>query len=840
MSLSKIVIKAPKRSTVTKPEDIFRSLTLRGSVENLWAPQAEALSKWDSLRAEKDVVIEMTTGGGKTLVGLLLAQSLVNETNGKVVYACPTNQLVEQTAAQSSSSGLPVATYKQGQWTGEENYDRCISPCITTYAALFNGLSIFRDAELKAIVFDDAHVANNAIRSQFSLNIPASDPLFKKVANLFQGFFLKSSRSQQFADALNGNTFELLFVPMFEVVRQADTLRKLMADNGIDASVNTKFSWAHLKDKLARCSVLISGARIEITPFLLPVGALPYFTDTTRRIYLTATLPSQVEFVRTFGVVPKQRVVPGGKSGEAQRQFLFVNGETEEEQRSQALALVETRKACIVSRSDAAASDWCPPAVKFDKGKGHGSILDFQATKETRKMVLAARYDGIDLPGDSCRVLILDGLPFGESLLDRFITQGVRIEGLRSTHIATRIVQAIGRIFRSNSDHGVVIVCGKELQRWMRDPNNQQYMPKLLQQQVQLGIELSRNVADGKTTYEELICAVLGGSRDWDELYTSNVGSFEANDCPKEAGWLTEIAVRERMAFAMVWDGQFASAAVEYASLAADADARDRRLGAWLRHMEGWVRDLQRDPVAATNAYLLAANERAELGRPSIKAGAIDESVDVVVSHQARRITEQIGKHRAKLLQKIDGIVGALIYGPETSALEQALRDLGELVGFQASRPDKDTGAGPDVLWRYPELKGGIALEAKTNKKPQSQYDKKEDIGQFLNHVGWLETNHAGENFKRAIVGRRLQVSRQASPPPDLRIIPLEQFVELASRLRELIVYVQNTATEKDLDVCTERGLRSFGLLWPQCIESMESSLAIDLQDVESSSQATT
>ncbi len=829
MSLSKIVIKAPKKSNVTKPQDIFRGLTLRGTVENLWAPQAEALAKWEAVRTEKDVVIEMSTGGGKTLVGLLIAQALVNETGGKVLYACPTNQLVEQTAAQAAACGIQVATYMQGQWAGEEHYDRCLCACVTTYAALFNGLSIFRDTDIKGIIFDDAHVASNAIRSQFSLTIPSSDPLFKKIANLFQPHFIRSSQSQQFADALSGNAFELLFVPMFEVRSQSDALRRFLAEGGVAASTKTKFAWAHLKDKLARCAVLISGARIEITPFLLPVGGLPYFTDRTRRVYLTATLPSQVEFVRTFGVVPKHRVVPGGKSGEAQRQFLFAGGATDDEQQKQALAVVEKRKACIIARSDEAANGWCPPGTKFDKAKGHSAIQEFKETLDPVKLVFAARYDGIDLPGDACRILILDGLPFGESLLDRFITQGVRIEGLRSTHIATRITQAIGRIFRSNNDHGVVILCGKELQRWMRDPNNQQYMPRLLQQQVQLGIELSRNVVEGKTTREELICAVLEGKPEWDELYASSVGAFEANPGPVPADWLAEVAVLERSAFSKVWAGQFGAAATDYADLAAKADQHDRRLGAWLRHMEGWARDLNRDVVGATNAFLLAANERAELGRPATKAGVVDHAGSVVVSAQAKRIAQHLAKNRTKLTQKLDQIATALVYGPGTASAEQALADLGEMLGLSASRPDKK-GAGPDVLWRYPELKAGIAIEAKTNKDPKSQYDKKDDIGQFLNHLGWLEKHHAGESFRKAIVGRKLEVSRGASPPGDLRIIPVEQFYALAGRLRELVVYTQNATHESESEVCAERGLQSFGLSWPQCVDSLESWLATDLQ----------
>ena len=41
---------------------------------------------------------------------------------------------------------------------------------------------------------------------------------------------------------------------------------------------------------------------------------------------------------------------------------------------------------------------------------------DFENT-----LVIANRYDGIDLPDNACRILIMDSKPFSEDLLDRYI-----------------------------------------------------------------------------------------------------------------------------------------------------------------------------------------------------------------------------------------------------------------------------------------------------------------------------------------------------------------------------------------------------------------------------------
>jgi hypothetical protein len=548
MDLSKLPIKPTKRSLATSPKEIFKSLTLRGSIQNIWEPQAEALAEWEKNRAASDVVIQMNTGGGKTLAGLLIAQSLVNETKGKVLYICPTNQLVEQVAGKAAECGISVATYLGGRWENASAYDAALGPCITNYAAVFNGKTIFRDHEIRGLIFDDAHVASNFVWGQFAISLSKDDAAFDDVAALYKSYFIRNGQAQQFDDACAGDWLTLLFVPAFEISASASALRKILVESGI-ADGKQCFAWAHLKDHLAQCAVLVSGAGIEITPALLPVTTLPYFGKAIRRIYLTATMPSQVEFLRTFGVAKPIRIVPGGKSGEAQRQFLFLNGDTDEERRAAALQLAGELKACIIAPSDRAADEWCPPASKFGRMQGHAAIRAFADAKGAEKLALAARYDGIDLPGDACRVLILAGMPLGESLMDRFLDQTLRIERLRTAHRATRIVQAIGRIFRGNTDHGAVLVTSEDLERWLVDPHNLQYMPSLLQQQIKLGIELKRMVKEGHTTFPDLLTAVLAGRKDWDELYAKHVSSFEAFDQSPEPQWFVDAVAGERAAF---------------------------------------------------------------------------------------------------------------------------------------------------------------------------------------------------------------------------------------------------------------------------------------------------
>ena len=90
----------PKSSKAhTDPFKIFASLPrVHGAPNDLWRGQAEALANWNKFRDENDVHVSLNTGAGKTIVGLLIARSFVNEGLENVLYVCPTIDLVMQTA----------------------------------------------------------------------------------------------------------------------------------------------------------------------------------------------------------------------------------------------------------------------------------------------------------------------------------------------------------------------------------------------------------------------------------------------------------------------------------------------------------------------------------------------------------------------------------------------------------------------------------------------------------------------------------------------------------------------------------------------------------------------
>jgi len=186
----------------------------------------------------------------------------------------------------------------------------------------------------------------------------------------------------------------------------------------------------------------------------------------------------------------------------------------------------------MIAPSKKQADTWTDIADLYDGSTGQAGVERFKAAPAPQKIVMAARYDGIDLPGDACCLLVLDGIPVGSFALERFIDQGLNLANTRTSTTAIRLTQAIGRIFRSNTDHGVVVLCGSELQSWLRNPSHQAFLPDLLQRQIQLGIQLRDSVDAGDATYEDLIDGILTGDREWDRIYTTSIRDYDTGTRP--------------------------------------------------------------------------------------------------------------------------------------------------------------------------------------------------------------------------------------------------------------------------------------------------------------------
>ena len=94
------------------PDRLFRDLTRR-RLPDVLPHQAEIMRKYTAEALQRpDVALQLPTGSGKTLVGLLIAEWRRRKFRERIVYLCPTKQLVHQVAAEANEKyGFSVAAF---------------------------------------------------------------------------------------------------------------------------------------------------------------------------------------------------------------------------------------------------------------------------------------------------------------------------------------------------------------------------------------------------------------------------------------------------------------------------------------------------------------------------------------------------------------------------------------------------------------------------------------------------------------------------------------------------------------------------------------------------------
>ncbi|MEQ8754709.1 MAG: DEAD/DEAH box helicase family protein [Coleofasciculus sp. G1-WW12-02] len=154
------------------PESIdlmFRDLKRDPSIKFLGNHQGQILNKYekDYLKNAKDIAIELPTGTGKTLIGLLIAEYRRRVLKERVVYLCPTRQLCSQVHEKADLYGINTVTLTGSQrdynTTEFYNYQRSEVVAITTYSSIFNTNPRINDPNI--IICDDAHAADDYVAS---------------------------------------------------------------------------------------------------------------------------------------------------------------------------------------------------------------------------------------------------------------------------------------------------------------------------------------------------------------------------------------------------------------------------------------------------------------------------------------------------------------------------------------------------------------------------------------------------------------------------------------------------------------------------------------------------
>jgi hypothetical protein len=796
----------PKTSAApTDPLEIFaKTPNLKDAPNDLWKGQAEALQRWHSDRDNDDNAVLLNTGAGKSIVGVLIAQSLVNEQIGPIVFTCSTIDLVEQTARECERLGIAYTTRTQGNFS-DDRFETGKAFCITTYQALFTARTTFsKEKKPSGVIFDDAHVAERMIRDAFTLSISKETfpTLYSDIVALVRPEFEKLNKGPHLNAVLEQHgQHAVTMCPPATAYRCREQIIEAIKRVKDWNKTELLFPALRLWENIGNCAILISSTGIEITPPFIPTGVYDFLGKGVRRVYLSATLEFETDFVRAFGRRIANKIAPDNDAGNGERLILLSSlFKDKPEKKAVAAEVLKKNKLLISVPTYPKAQLWKHVGTPPNKANFTTELQAFRKAT-SGAFILVSRIDGIDLPQDTCRVMLIDGAPSGTSLMDQYLFQHLSLSNLFSTKMAARITQLLGRINRGRSDYGAFLIHGGDLNVWLKTERNVALLPPLIRKQVILGQTVQEGMKkSGPEEIASLITQVISRDSGWLSFYRETVDGLEVSEdaltkVKDRESQLAASAVAECDFMTRMWQGDIEGARTALLDVLDATALADAKLAGWYSVWLGATYENAGDHETGVAHYKKARSRLSAWLNVPFKSDvdmkveaegaktALQKTLLAVNHHGPQAVGDLVWKlkNQAKLLMDATA---------SSNAKEEAVRLFGELLGFDASRPDNELGLGPDVIWIDTDANAGAAFELKTQKNDPAEYNKQE-VGQAHNHVQWLKDSEGDTNWDGLlIVGPPGVCKSEASPSDDIFLV---ETGSLVARMREFAAKIDDT-----------------------------------------------
>ncbi|HXJ39634.1 MAG TPA: DEAD/DEAH box helicase family protein, partial [Bryobacteraceae bacterium] len=503
-------------TTYATPEALFYKLSERDKSHGyLRGPQQDVLREYAETFTEvSDIAFELPTGTGKTAVGMLIAEWWRLQSR-KVAFLSLTNQLAGQVLEEAKRLRVSTADVrgdKERRDKSEEGrYRTGEATAVTTYSNLFNINPVIRESDV--IIFDDAHGAEQYVSDMWSVSVSSSKQkaLFGTlIAALRPGFTDAQTRSLLSRSAMGS-------VEMPDIHGHPDCLTKVVAALDESTMDSVKFSWRLIRNHIESCVFLASAHGITIRPLLPPTHTHEAFERAKQRIYMSATLGGGSDLQRSYGI--EKIAIIRAQSPQWGRRYVFVPGVHTTSERADEIASgvwneLDTRRALLLAPSDrqmearvARLKTNMKPAPSVIGAQDIAETLDGFTGKTDVLLALAGRYDGLDLPDDQCRFLILSESPKAINSLERHLSERWKMGPVLRTRERTRLTQGMGRCTRSATDFAVIIWLGQSLVDLATSNVLLEGLPPELKAEISWGVTQSEAAAKNPG---ELVQMMLG------------------------------------------------------------------------------------------------------------------------------------------------------------------------------------------------------------------------------------------------------------------------------------------------------------------------------------------
>ncbi|WP_242343588.1 MULTISPECIES: DEAD/DEAH box helicase [Anaeromyxobacter] len=806
MDFNKLVKKKPLPQSID-PLEIFGELDRKASHVSLRLPQQEVLRALHATRKQHDHVLKMPTGTGKSAVGLLYLVSYMRAVSKPVVYLCPTVQLVLQVIAEASKLGIEAHAYSAGE---RHPHPRCLAAqavIVCTYDKLFNALTTFDREEVAftpaAIALDDVHSGVEEVRDAFTVRVTDGKPYDALMAVLDGPG--RAVSPGLWDDIRAGRPESVMEIPYWGWRSILEDVRGVLQQHSEAAGV--KFRWPFLRDALRWCRCVVSDRGVEIAPLVPLVDGVRAFTDAEHRLFMSATLADDSVLVRELGcdaAAAQKPVVPTSDTGLGERMVLAPSLLGTQLERAWitkwAAKSAKKHNVVVLCSSEKQARDWEAAGARVALTNDILAVVDELKAGTLKFAAFAQRYDGIDLPDDACRVLILDGVPFGSGIIDQHDSGNPALPGGVRNRTLNRIEQGMGRAVRSNADYAVCVLAGPELASFITRRDVQDRMSPDVRIQLQLAKELAELASDDPSSspedaFQDLVRKSLTRDAGWKTFYDQRVRQeVVAHVGAGTDASLIRLAEAERKAITAAVDGDAPGGFTTLNDAQRFADLDERVRAGYLQVLANLT--FESDPGEAAKLQKAAFDKHKGLLRPP--PGTVIRPLDPGRWEVAAVVIKTYDTYATGngLLAAFQALKPSLAFGVPAHRFEEAFCQALGLIGADSTRPEHDFGEGPDNLVLWPSL--SLVVEAK-NEAAYKVIPKK-DAEQLLHSAQWFKREYSMRTGTPVFVGPSIEPDEGIHPPDGTRVITPKKLSGLTDALEGFLTKLAGR-TVKEWDV---------------------------------------
>lgn len=774
---------------ILNPRDIFFTLD-RGSQFTFPRDiQTEVLNRWFEERDNSDNVIKLNVGSGKTLVGLLILQSSINEGKGPALYITPDIQLAQQVMNEASALGLDVTDNPR-----DSGYAAGVKICVTNVYKLFNGKSVFgvgtSQISIGTVVIDDAHACVSTITDQFRIKLPNTHSAYNAILTTLSED-LKGYNEARFLEIQDSDPRANMEVPFWSWSAHQPQILKALYDSKNDNLL--QFTYPLLNQILPYCRCVIGGQHLEIEPYFPATDIIQSFRRAKRRVYMTATLADDSVIITHFGADAKKvakPIVPMSSESMGERMILLpqeLNSDiTLTDVRALLVDLAKRVNVVVIVPSGPAAETWRKDADQVLIGDSVVAGIETLRTQHAGLTILVNRYDGIDLPGNACRVLAIVDLPEVTSYVDMIDSDVLSGTAVQLRRQVERIEQGMGRGVRSNDDYCAVLLLGPKLTARLRSQEGEEMLTPATRAQLRLSRWISRNLKDPTIPdIKSVLLQCIDRDVAWMKASKKVLVGLRTDDKLR----IDESKIALRLAFDSARANQHEKSVAILDNVIDGTN--DIQIKAWLLSKKAAFQHTI-DAAGAQKTLTAAHSLEPSIIKPL--HGVSYQKLSPATGQQAATlISNHLGRFFDPTGMKLfaDALCSDLQFSQESAdKFEAALQDLGWFLGIRSQRPEKSYKEGPDNLWALPNQKF-LVIECKNGVTSTGGISKK-DAGQLGQSMEWFGARYPASQAVPILIHPERTLGQGASIVTGMRVIDRAGLDKICRNLRALAKQLVN------------------------------------------------